>query len=241
MGYSGGIDSSILAKLLGDAGKNITLMTLGRAKSPDVELSALSLLPNLTRFQTVLSRIERDEVEVAAKKISSIVTVSNLAHYEDCMAFWLLAKKSREFPQVDYLISANGPDELYCGYDRFRRILDSGNYEEVRNEIPAALKMAENLGSQVRKITAEFGYQIREPLLEEKFRQLALEIPVEYKILPYNDLLRKRIWRCFGRLIGLPEDIVMKPKKAMQYGMGIHSVVINLLRHGIVKLEFESK
>jgi asparagine synthase (glutamine-hydrolysing) len=241
LGYSGGIDSSILAKLLGDAGKNIALMTLGRAKSPDVELSSLSLLPNLSKFETVLSTLERDDIEVAAKKISSIVTVSNLSHYEDCIAFWLLAKKSNEFPEIDYLISANGPDELYCGYDRFRRILDSGNYEGVRNEILTAVKNAEDLGSQVRKITSEFGYKIQEPLLEDKFKQFAMTVPVEYKILPNNDLLRKRTWRCFGRLIGLPEEIVMKPKKAMQYGMGIHSVVLNLLKRGILKLEFESK
>ena len=175
-------------------------------------------MSNSSRFTTVLCRIDRDEIELAAKKISSIVTVSNLSHYEDCIAFWLLAKTARESSEINYLISANGPDELFCGYDRFRRILDSGNYEAVENEIPAALKMAESLGSQVRKIASEFGYQIYEPLLYGKFRQFAIRIPVEYKILPNNDLLRKRIWRCFGRLIGLPEGVVLKPKKAMHTG-----------------------
>jgi asparagine synthase (glutamine-hydrolysing) len=241
LGYSGGIDSSILAKILGESRDNITLVTLGLEKSTDIESAKSSLLPDLSKFVTVLSRIDRADIELAAKKISSIVTVSNLSHYEDCIAFWLFAKKTHEFSDISYLISANGPDELFCGYDRFRRILDSGNYEAVENEIPSALKMAENLGSQVKKIALAFGYEIQEPLLFEKFREFAIGIPVEYKILPNNDLLRKRIWRCFGRIIGLPEGIVLKPKKAMQYGMGIHPIVVSLLKHGTIKPEFENK
>ena len=156
------------------------------------------------------------------------------------MAFWLLAKTARESSEISYLISANGPDELFCGYDRFRRILDSGNYVAVENEIPMALKMAEDLGSQVKKIACEFGFQIHEPFLYQKFRHFAIQIPVEYKILPNNDLLRKRIWRCFGRLIGLSDDQVLKPKKAMQYGMGIHAIMCRMLKRGTLKLEFKN-
>jgi asparagine synthase (glutamine-hydrolysing) len=169
------------------------------------------------------------------------VTPFSLSHFEDCTAFWLIAKKTREFPEINYIITANGPDELFCGYDRFRRILDSGDYENIRNEILVALSMAENLGSQVKKIMSEFGYQIREPLLDKKFRDSALRIPVEYKILPNNDLLRKRIWRCFGRFIGLQDDVVKRPKKAMQYGMGIHGIVHNMLKHGSLKLDIPER
>jgi asparagine synthase (glutamine-hydrolysing) len=239
LGFSGGIDSSILAKILGDSRGNVTLLTLGLEKSSDMESAESALLPNSSKFTTSLCSIDRDDIELAAKKISNMVTVSNLSHYEDCMGFWLLAKTARESSEISYLISANGPDELFCGYDRFRRILDSGNYARAENEISVALKMAENLGSQVKKIASEFGYQIYEPLLLEKFRQVAIQIPIEYKILPNNDLLRKRIWRCFGRLVGLPQSIVFKPKKAMQYGMGIHPTTINLLKHGVIKPEFK--
>ena len=136
LGFSGGIDSSILAKILGDSRGNITLLTLGLEKSSDMESAESSLLPSSSKFTKVLCKINRDDIELAAKKILSIVTVSNLSHYEDCMAFWLLAKTARESSEINYLISANGPDELFCGYDRFRRILDSGNYATVENEIP---------------------------------------------------------------------------------------------------------
>ena len=72
--------------------------------------------------------------------------------------------------------------------------------------------------------------------MNESFRKLGLSIPLEFKILVGNDLLRKRIWRCFGRLLEIPEATVMRRKKAMQFGMGIHPVVLSMVKKGLIKV-----
>ncbi len=241
MGYSGGIDSAILAKLILERRRNVTLLTLGRERSSDVKAVSEND-ENLTMEENMLvGTLDNSEIENAAKQVSSIITASSISHYEDCIAFWLISERALRRGDIKYVISANGPDELFCGYDRFRRIVDSQGYEAAEKEIVAALKIAEDLRYHVKTIASQFGLQTCEPFLSEEFERVALQIPVRYKILSPNDLLRKRIWRCFGRSIGLQDKSVLRPKKAMQYGMGIHAITHNMLKHGALKLEIKNE
>jgi asparagine synthase (glutamine-hydrolysing) len=237
LGYSGGIDSAILGKLLDKPTNDIKLLTLGRERSSDFK-SVLGGAGISKLGDASLIPLEREEIEDAAKQVQKVVEVSTLSHFEDCVAFRLIASHSRElFPRVRYLLSANGPDELFCGYDRFRRILDTDGYHSVEREITRALNVAEDLSKQVKLVVSHFGFDIREPFLSDNFRDVGLKIPVQYKILPNNDLLRKRIWRCLGRSEGLFDKVVTRPKKAMQYGMGIHGIVHSMLMRGALGLD----
>lgn len=236
LGYSGGIDSGILASLLSSKRNSFQLLALGRKGFSDLNaVRQRRVLPNLT-----IHSFESSDVERAAKRVAEIVRVTSLSHFEDCAAFWLLGETAVMLPEVRSVLSANGPDELFCGYDRFRRILDLKGYSSVEEEMIRAIKSASNLSGEVAKILSEFGLTISEPFLSEEFRMAALSIPVQYKILTGNDLLRKRIWRCFGRFLGLPEDIVLRPKKAMQYGMGLHQIISKMLKRGTLKLDFRA-
>ncbi len=219
---------------------DVTRLTMGRDGSPDLN-SVLEDLHNEPQANIIVRSFESNEIEIAAKEVSALAHVSNLSHLEDCIAFWLISENVRNMNKIECIFSANGPDELFCGYDRFRRIVDSEGYESVEREILKALKIAEDLGSQVRKITTHFGLEIYEPLLDQSFRKAALEIPVQLKILRGNDLLRKRIWRCFGRSINVEDSIVLRPKKAMQYGMGIGAVVTRMLKQGSLRVDFKTK
>jgi len=236
LAYSGGIDSSLLATLEQDAGIKAKLLTLGLEKSSDVS-SVSTRVQSTTGADLIIRPLVRDRVERAAEHVSELVDVSSLSHLEDCIAFWLISEHAYALSHVDYLVSANGPDELFCGYDRFRRILDSAGYDAVDKEISRALAIADDLSRQVKSIVSHFALGMVEPFLNQKFRSEAIKIPSEYKILPENDLLRKRIWRCLGRSLNLPEEIVMRPKKAMQYGMGIHGIVSAMIKRGDLKFE----
>ena len=238
LGYSGGIDSAILATLLSKGGKKIALLTLGREGSSDI-LATSGLSFNVFSGTEVSSKIlSVEDIENAAHSVTDVVSVSNLAHFEDCLAFWLIGETTKSLPHTDYVVSGNGPDELFCGYDRFRRIVDSYGYDAAQKEIRTALTNAEKLGEQVKRVLANFDLKIYEPLLQESFKETCIQIPINYKILRGDDLLRKRVWRCFGRSIGIPESVVTRPKKAMQYGMGLHQIVISMVKRGRLSLDF---
>lgn len=240
LAYSGGIDSGILAALLAQRRKKVSLLTRGQTGSSDV-LSVIKNPKATFQVEPLVSPTNRSDVELAAKCVTGMIRVSNLPHFEDCVAFWMIAENARRIRGTGYVISANGPDELFCGYDRFRRLINSQGYDSMDKEIRVALIAAEDLSHQVMTIMSHFGLGIEEPFLSNEFRKMALQIPVKFKILPNNDLLRKRIWRCFGRSIGLPNEIVLRPKKAMQYGMGIHGIVSKMIKQGSLKVELEDR
>jgi asparagine synthase (glutamine-hydrolysing) len=239
--FSGGIDSSIASQLVAESGSHPVLLALGREGSSD--LQTISRLPSkfLKTVEIHVEKITASDIEFAANQISGLVSVTNLAHFEDCVSFWLIAKKAKEISGIDTILSANGPDELFCGYDRFRRIVNTLGPEGAEKEITSALHAAAILGREVRKIVNNFHLDLVEPFLLPEFVKVGLEIPIEYKIVRENDFLRKRIWRLFGRSLGLEDQIVLRPKKAMQYGMGIHAITLHMLKQGTLKLEFPNK
>ena len=231
--YSGGIDSAILATLVAEeVGANTSLITVGVKQSRDVENQRRdrSSLP-YAKLQHKVVEVGQSRIEEAALEVANMVNVSTVSHLEDCLAFYLIAESLANLGQKGVLIvSANGPDELFCGYDKFRRILDSEGYEAVNQESSRALQSAEMLQAEVRKAVGAFGFQSGAPFLEEKFSKFCLEeVPAELKIIKGDDRLRKRLWRVYGGMIGLPREIVLKPKQAMQYSMGIHKIVLKML------------
>lgn len=234
--YSSGIDSSILAELVRRQRGRVKMLTMGTLGSDDVKAATVDALSRSDGFDLDFGYFDAKEIQHAAYEVAKVVYVDNLSHFEDCLSFWLTASTVAKRGDERCILSANGPDELFCGYDRFRRILDDGGYNLVDNEILKALDAAKKLGSQVARVVSGFGLEVKEPFMHESFRKFALSLPAEYKIVKGNDLLRKRIWRCLGRTLGIPEPTVMRRKKAMQYGTGIHSVVLSMLKKDLIKL-----
>ncbi len=240
LAYSAGIDSSILATILRKEFGSATLLTLGTPQSSDIRTVAQDNLAMREGFRFYLVNISEQEIEKAAVEVSKIVTASNLAHFEDCVSFWLAASAASKLENLRFILSANGADELFCGYDRFRRLVDEQGYDAASKEICEALDLANKLLEQVGLVVGKFGFETREPFLDPEFVDYCLKIPIEYKILKGNDMLRKRIWRCLGRSLGVPPSTVLRQKKAMQYGMGVHAVTCSMLKHGTLKLEFST-
>jgi len=68
-----------------------------------------------------------------------------------------------------------------------------------------------------------------------------LNVPIKYK-LDDDDNLRKCILREIAKDIGVPSEIVRRPKKAAQYGSGIHKILVKkVLRDENYKNKLEAK
>ena len=229
LAYSGGIDSAICARLLSGA-SGVSLLSLGLSGSRDV----LDLRHNLD--STLLVELDRERIEHAALKVAPLAKYGSISHFEDCVAFYLIGEEARKLG-AGKVISANGPDEVYCGYDRFRRLIDDQGEEAVGREIRRALVIAEDLSKKVKSILSTLGMGCEEPFLKKEFTSFALGLPAALKLRTGNDRLRKRIWRAYGRSLGLPDRTVLKEKKAMQYSMGIHKIVGAMVKRGTIALE----
>ena len=216
--FSGGIDSSLLAKITNDLGYDVILLTMGFEDSHDVEFS--KIMAKTLGMRHEIELISEETFSDIARKIWDMINVDNLSWNENCIAFYYVAKLAKR-NNIFKVITANGIDELFCGYNSYRDFIPEG--EEAVLEL-----MKEKLDNEIRmmkavnKITSEFGVSIVQPFLLDKFIEFAKTIPLEHKIKDKDDLARKHIVRKLALSIGVTEESALKQKKAMQYGSLIH-------------------
>jgi asparagine synthase (glutamine-hydrolysing) len=67
--------------------------------------------------------------------------------------------------------------------------------------------------------------ELRLPFAARKVVGFALSLPLEVKLEPEKDTLRKLVLRRVAKNLGLPSFIADKPKKAIQYTTGINKVL----------------
>jgi asparagine synthase (glutamine-hydrolysing) len=219
--YSGGIDSSLLATICRDIGVSVTLLTIGFPKSHDVCFS--KIIASRLNLDHRIYELEENDFYENLKAVIRNVNCESISHIENCIAFLFIAKFAQE-NGFKTILSANGCDELFCGYDVYRAIFNQGRTrlmklmeEKILNEF--------RLIQEIDKTVADYGVTIRQPFLSNKFIAFSRDIPLEYKILGSDDFLRKRILRKVARLLNVPKESTIKRKKAMQYGTEIDKKV----------------
>ena len=216
--FSGGVDSSLLAKIAKDLGYDIVLLTMGFVDSHDVEFS--KTMAKTLEIRHEIELISEKTFSDVARKISDMINVDNLSWNENCIAFYYVAKLAKEH-HISKVITANGIDELFCGYNSYRDFIPEGE-DAVTGLMKEKLDNEIRMMKAVNQVTSEFGVQIVQPFLSEKFIEFAKAIPLENKIKDKDDLMRKHIVRKLALSIGVPEESALKQKKAMQYGSLIH-------------------
>lgn len=216
--FSGGIDSCLLAKLCDNLRKQTTLVTIGFPGSHDINFSK-SMASKMDMDHQVYE-IDYSDFEEKLWHVRQVIRCSNISHIENCIAYFYVSRLAKQ-NDLNIVLSANGCDELFCGYDRYRKVYCNGEAEMNRlMEVYLANEFA--LIGEIKTVSAQLGIQIQQPFLSSKFVQFAKTIPIGQKIKGSDDMIRKHILREVAIALGVPEESAMKPKKALQYGSSIH-------------------
>ncbi len=220
--FSGGVDSTLLSKICNDLGFDITLLTIGFPNSHDI-LFAKDVNKHLNYKHEILE-IDQDFFDEIASKISKKIKTDNLSWNENCIAFYHIAKLAQSLG-ITTVVTANGIDELFCGYNAYREAIEVGE-ESVLQLMDSKLENELKMMKAVNKVTSELSVKIIHPLLDEQFIKVAKTIPISEKISGKYDLIRKHIIRKLASEIGVPDISVKKRKKALQYGSLIHKALL---------------
>ena len=221
--YSGGVDSTMASKVCRDMGYDIALLTVGFAESHDI-LFAKKVNEELGYPHHVLE-IDPQTFPSISSYVHEKIQTDNLSWIENCIAFYYVSKLAQGL-RIGTVVTANGIDELFCGYDAYREAY-SGGQSEIRELMEAKLENELDMMKAVSATASEFGVQILQPLLSPAFIDYAMTMPITDKITGPDDLYRKHIIRRLAGEIGVPKISCSKRKKALQYGSRIHR---NLLR-----------
>ena len=224
--FSGGVDSSLVAAVCRDIHDEVTLLTVGFEGSHDLEHAARAAdtlnLPHRVHV------IGQGEFEDTARSVCSRLDTDIISWQENCIAFHFISRLAANLG-LDAVVTANGIDELFCGYDSYRRIYHHGPdaiNSMIRQKTYNELSMMRAVGD----VAADNGVSMAQPLLSPDFIEYSWTVPLDEKIRGSDDLLRKHAIRRAAHETGLPDDISYKRKKALQYGTRIHR---SLVKSGI--------
>ena len=220
--YSGGVDSTLISKICHDMDYDITLLTIGFPESHDI-LFAKEVNEHLKYPHNVLE-IDSETFPGVASKINQMIKTENLSWNENSIAFHYVSKLANGLG-LDAVITANGIDELFCGYNAYREAFLGGE-SQINEVMLAKLDNELKMMKAVNLVTSEFGVTMFQPLLSPKFIEYAKTVPISEKIRGSEDLYRKHIVRRLAFEINVPEISCNKRKKALQYGSKIHKALL---------------
>ncbi len=202
LAFSGGLDSSVIAYLMKDL--TPTLYTVGLKNSRDVK-NAVEVSKVLGLRVEIIEFTENDILEGVKflKKIDESMSPVEIS-FE--LPLYFVLKKSKE--KVVYC--GQGADELFGGY---RKYLE--NPEKMSGDLEKLLDVG--LKREVT-IAKRLGKKLEYPYLNSEITGLSKEMPLECKI---RGDIRKWILRMAAEIIGVPEIITRREKKAAQYGSGV--------------------
>ena len=230
--FSGGVDSSLVAKVCHDMGFDLTLLTVGFDNSHDIwfarRINEVYGYPH-----KILSIRGGDCFRRTVKLVDAKLDTDNLSWHENAIAFYYVSQLAQD-SGIDTVVTANGIDELFCGYDAYRRVIDGGVeksrhriYDLMGTKLENELAMLAAIGMIAR---SEFGVSLLHPLLSPGFVEFAKEISLDQKITGKDDMLRKHAIRKLATRCGVPVESCTGRKKAMQYGSRIHRELLGLRR-----------
>ena len=217
--FSGGVDSSLLAKVCHTLGRQVTLLTIGFSGSHDIDFSK-NIAAKMGMDHKVYE-ITYGDFEENLQRVRELIICNNTSHIENCIAYFYICRLAKQ-NDLSVVLSANGCDELFCGYDRYRSVCHHGRDAEISMLMDKNLRNELALIGEIKIVAAQLGVQVRQPFLSTKFIEFSKSIPIDQKIRGPDDMIRKHILREEALALGVPEESAMKPKKALQYGSSIH-------------------
>jgi asparagine synthase (glutamine-hydrolysing) len=230
--FSGGVDSSLLAMICHHhLRKQVTLLTIGFSGSHDINFS--KSMASKMGMDHKIYEIDCGNFQENLQRVRQTINCENTSHIENCIAYFYICRLAKQ-NHLNVVLSANGCDELFCGYDRYRSAYHRGGEAEISTLMDNNLANEFALIGEIKIVAAQLGVQVRQPFLSPRFIQFVKTIPIDQKIKGPNDMIRKHILRQTALALGVPEESAMKPKKALQYGSSIHKCFKKIERRRVL-------
>jgi asparagine synthase (glutamine-hydrolysing) len=226
--FSGGLDSGLIAFLAKNSGADVHLVHVGLKNQ--LETAYAKKVAEELKLPIYVHLYDEEDVEKILSRVLWLIEESDPVKASIGIPFYWAAEKAAEMG-FKVMLAGQGADELFGGYRRY--IDDYLRYggEKTREILFSdVLKMYETNFERDFKICDFHDVELRLPFATYQIAKFASSLPVKLKIKLPNDGLRKLVLRRAAENLGLPQFIVERPKKAIQYATGISKVLKKLAR-----------
>jgi asparagine synthase (glutamine-hydrolysing) len=222
LGFSGGIDSSVLAYYMDKAGVDVDLVCVGLEGSREFELAEIA-----ADSMDIPLRLEAFTAEDVENDIDTVLcSIEEPDQMKASVAIPLhWAARSATENGIDVFFSGNGSDELFGGYHRHAQ-----EFEEHGDAVVSLILIDVRESYRVNyerdhKVCMDAGLELRLPFSNLPLVEWGLAIPPRLKLSGGPGSPRKLVLRSLARRLGLTEEISMRPKKAIQYSTGVNAAL----------------
>ena len=240
--FSGGIDSTTIAFKLKKLGFKPILLTAGSSRSKEkpyakqiakrlelefifVEISPEFINNNLDLIYNVLKQKTPQKISQLAYKtrprFPGLETYPNAMDVTIGLCMYAIAKHPKA-PKT--ILTGHGAGDLFLGAYKVYKLSRDQLQDYIVNQ---ALPSGKVDIFRDPLIAEQAGKTLLNPLLEEEFVKMALQIPVSLKL---KDNIRKYIWLKYAEWLGVPKMAIQRRPKAMQYGCGFLKQVQKILK-----------
>jgi len=212
--FSGGIDSTVIAKVCKDAGYDFTCYTTTVGDSED--LSYAKKVAEKMGFNLKIIELKEKDVEKYLKKIMPLMEENNVVKVEVGLTAYVACEQAKK-DGCEVIYSGLGSEEIFAGYQRHKESIDI-NEECVKGLL--GLHKRDLYRDDV--LTINSGLELRTPFLDNELIEFALKIPSKYKI---KDGKEKLILRYAAQKMGVMKEVIERKKKACQYGSNVDKLI----------------
>lgn len=209
--FSGGIDSTFLAKYFKDNGYKVTCYT-AVVDTENVVPSDLEAAQNVAKklgLTLKVKKVKMSDIPSYLKKIVPLIEDSNVVKVGVALPFFIACEMARA-DGCKVIFSGLGSEEIFAGYERHKQ---SSNINQEC--VSGLLKMQERDLYRDDVLTMANGLELRLPYLDKELVDYALKIPAGYKL---REGQTKWILRQIALERGLPREFAERKKTAAQYG-----------------------
>ena len=234
---SGGIDSSLIAKICKDRGANFRCFCVGIKDSKDVE--AAIKISQLLNLKLIKKEYEINEIEELLEIVIRILPYpiienDNYIEYMVKVSVSAVMLAAINLGKENIFLSGIGAEELFAGYHRHTLSFKEGGkwrgskIKKLEDESWDGIKRLHNLViSRDRLIANQLMKEIRNPYIDDELIILAMNLDREEKINHDNN---KIILRKIAADIGVPKIAYERKKKGAQYGSGFDKAISKLAK-----------
>ena len=208
--FSGGLDSSITAKIKSNNG--INGITIIAKDFVGTDLSYSQITAKHIGIPLELKYVEINDMLNAITETVKILKNFNDIEIRNSIVSYLYLSELKK-KNISKVVTGDGADEIFAGYN----FLIQKDHSEIKNELK---RMKEIMHFPSQKIAHELGMSIEMPFIGEKIINLA-------ETLPIDSLVNKKNGITFGKWIlrkafenDLPNSVIWRQKTPMQDGSG---------------------
>jgi asparagine synthase (glutamine-hydrolysing) len=233
--FSGGLDSTLVAYAAKESELGPELITVGLKGQAELE-HARQAAKELG-LEITVRELSQSEIMDRLGEVVETVESTDPTVIGHSVPLFFVCEVAEEMG-MGHLLVGQLSDELFAGYGRFEELALKHHFLEAKKEVlRSVLAAATNDFEPGDKLAVSHRLELQSPFAYLPLVDYALSIPISLKLRLIGDgVVRKYILRRLAASWKLPESVVNRPKKAVQYSTGVQKVLLKEAKTRKMKL-----